>query len=197
MADQTRNLGINNVISLADDLIGILKSQRDVEALAHIFDSVAELQFSCGRDDSESLTCMEDVKQRIETCRQKIADQKETIEKDEVQHFQSELQCEIQKEQELRQELRKIMEQMDDLETVYIEERKKHLMCVKNEGSRAQSEISLYASVTKVIPAMADKSGISGYIVDRGKGKVGKFSFDPVKASAFEICNSLWRMGDI
>ncbi|XP_049932144.1 kinetochore protein SPC24 homolog isoform X3 [Nymphaea colorata] len=164
MADRTRKLGINDIISFADDLIGILKSRRDVEDLAHVFDSIAELQSSCSRDNFESSINMEDVKQKIDTCRQKIDGQKETIAEDELKHLQNKLESELQQEQELHQKLRKIMEQIDDFESkkVYIEERKKDLMSVNKEDSRAQSEISLYASVTHVIPDMADKTGISG-----------------------------------
>ncbi|XP_049932141.1 uncharacterized protein LOC116248466 isoform X1 [Nymphaea colorata] len=157
MADRTRKLGINDIISFADDLIGILKSRRDVEDLAHVFDSIAELQSSCSRDNFESSINMEDVKQKIDTCRQKIDGQKETIAEDELKHLQNKLESELQQEQELHQKLRKIMEQIDDFESkkVYIEERKKDLMSVNKEDSRAQTIFATILHTCALILALA------------------------------------------
>ncbi|KAL4021566.1 hypothetical protein IC575_020370 [Cucumis melo] len=58
----------------------------------------------------------------------------------------------------------------------------------------AQRKLSMYASVTDIIPNMDDQSKISGHIVDRNKRVVQKFEFDPTKISSFDTCNGLWNM---
>ncbi|KAJ4962564.1 hypothetical protein NE237_022503 [Protea cynaroides] len=75
-----------------------------------------------------------------------------------------------------------------------IEERKQILKKTEKEELRAQRELSMYASVTKIIPDLADQIQVCGHIVDRDKKMVEKFEFDPTKASSLEICNGLWKM---
>ncbi|KAG6754279.1 hypothetical protein POTOM_042302 [Populus tomentosa] len=70
--------------------------------------------------------------------------------------------------------------------------------------------LSMYASVTNIIPDLDDHSKISGrilyitidshgfpfvlYTVHRDNKAAEKFEFDPTKISSFEICQSTWEM---
>ncbi|TQD77823.1 hypothetical protein C1H46_036653 [Malus baccata] len=52
----------------------------------------------------------------------------------------------------------------------------------------------MYASVTNIIPNLEDQSRDMGYIVDSNKKIVQKFEFDPTKTTAFQTCDSVWKM---
>ncbi|CAK9319849.1 unnamed protein product [Citrullus colocynthis] len=65
---------------------------------------------------------------------------------------------------------------------------------LEQQGIWAQRKLSMYASVTDIIPNMDDQSKISGHIVDRNKRVVQEFEFDPTKMSSFDICNGIWNM---
>ncbi|KAJ6750381.1 hypothetical protein OIU85_000960 [Salix viminalis] len=51
----------------------------------------------------------------------------------------------------------------------------------EKEELRAQRMLSMYASVTNIIPDLDDHSKISGHIVHRDNKAVEKFEFDPDK----------------
>jgi hypothetical protein len=59
---------------------------------------------------------------------------------------------------------------------------------------RAEKKLSMYASVTNVIPDIDDPSKISGYMVDREKRLIEKFQFETNKMTAYETCNSIWSI---
>ncbi|XVF55041.1 hypothetical protein PTKIN_Ptkin06aG0004700 [Pterospermum kingtungense] len=54
--------------------------------------------------------------------------------------------------------------------------------------------LSMYASITNIIPDLEDQSRISGHIVDRDKMVVEKFEFDSTRMTAFDACDSIWKM---
>ncbi|XP_010093553.2 uncharacterized protein LOC21397145 isoform X2 [Morus notabilis] len=54
--------------------------------------------------------------------------------------------------------------------------------------------LSMFASVTDIIPDLYDPSKVSGHIVDREERVVKKFEFDPTQMSAFDVCDSIWTM---
>ncbi|KAJ6977883.1 hypothetical protein NC653_029698 [Populus alba x Populus x berolinensis] len=54
--------------------------------------------------------------------------------------------------------------------------------------------LSMYASVTNIIPDLDDHSKISGHTVYRDNKAAEKFEFVPTKISSFEICKSTWEM---
>ncbi|KAL3650659.1 hypothetical protein CASFOL_007062 [Castilleja foliolosa] len=55
-------------------------------------------------------------------------------------------------------------------------------------------KLSMYASVTNIIPYLDDSSKISGHIVTRDKKVVKKFEFDPSEVTSFDTCNDIWKM---
>ncbi|KAK2972105.1 hypothetical protein RJ640_010268, partial [Escallonia rubra] len=85
---------------------------------------------------------------------------------------------------------------INDLECrrVSVEERRKILNKLEQDELRAEMKLSMYASVSNVIPYLDDQSKISGHIVERDKKVVEKFEFDPMKMNAFDTCNSIWKM---
>ncbi|CAA2969910.1 Hypothetical predicted protein [Olea europaea subsp. europaea] len=89
-----------------------------------------------------------------------------------------------------------IVSGIDDLERQRdsIEERRKNLKKLEQDELRAQMKLSMFASVTNIIPNLDDPSKISGHIVDRDTKAVEKFEFDPTKLTAFETCNGIWKM---
>ncbi|CAI0474822.1 unnamed protein product [Linum tenue] len=64
------------------------------------------------------------------------------------------------------------------------------------EELRAQKKLSMYASVTNIIPDLDNRSTISGPvdIVDRDKRMVEKFELDPTESTPFETCESIWKL---
>ncbi|KAG8377064.1 hypothetical protein BUALT_Bualt09G0129300 [Buddleja alternifolia] len=80
------------------------------------------------------------------------------------------------------------------------------------DSLQKEMKLSMYASVTNIIPYLDDPSKISGLIrppapvngfsfnsnildiVEREKKVVEKFEFDPPKVTAFDTCNNIWKM---
>ncbi|KAK1398163.1 Kinetochore protein Spc24 [Heracleum sosnowskyi] len=90
-----------------------------------------------------------------------------------------------------------ITSDIDDLEhqRVSIEERRESLRKLEKQDLRAQMKLSMYASVTNVIPKLDEQqSAISGHIVEREKKVVQNFEFDPLKMSPYDTCNRMWKM---
>ncbi|PHU20216.1 hypothetical protein BC332_11367 [Capsicum chinense] len=81
-----------------------------------------------------------------------------------------------------------------DHQRASIEEQRKLLKKLEQDQLRAEMKLSLYASVTSIIPDSDDQSKISGHIVERDKKVVENFEFDPSKLTAFDICNNIWKM---
>ncbi|KAF7825501.1 kinetochore protein SPC24-like protein [Senna tora] len=54
--------------------------------------------------------------------------------------------------------------------------------------------LSMYASVTNIVPNLDDQSKISGYIVEKDKNAVEKFEFDSSKITALDVCNEIWKI---
>ncbi|KAG6603567.1 Kinetochore protein SPC24-like protein, partial [Cucurbita argyrosperma subsp. sororia] len=81
-----------------------------------------------------------------------------------------------------------------DRQRISVQERKQAMKKLEQQELRTQRKLSMYASVTDIIPNMDDQSKISGHIVDRNKRVVQEFEFDPTNISSFDICNGIWNM---
>ncbi|CAN8260015.1 unnamed protein product [Cochlearia groenlandica] len=75
-----------------------------------------------------------------------------------------------------------------------IDEQRQSVKRKEREDLRAEKKLSMYASVSKIIPDIDDPSKISGYIVDREKRVVEKFQFEANKVTAYETCNNIWSI---
>ncbi|CAA0843366.1 Unknown protein [Striga hermonthica] len=65
---------------------------------------------------------------------------------------------------------------------------------LEQDELRAQMKLSMYASVTNIIPYFNNLSKICGYIVARDKKVVEKFEFDQSEITSFDTCNDIWKM---
>ncbi|KAL5550759.1 hypothetical protein UlMin_000935, partial [Ulmus minor] len=88
-----------------------------------------------------------------------------------------------------------INDEIDDLEhkRISVQDQKQSLKKLEQDEIRAQSTLSMFASVTNIIPDLDDPSKVLGHIIDRDKKAVQKFEFDPTQMTAFDTCNTIWK----
>nr|DAD45940.1 TPA_asm: hypothetical protein HUJ06_004170 [Nelumbo nucifera] len=197
MGDFSGTIDVERLISYGDDLIEVFMNRRDVNNFALSLEGVKMLQSSCEADFSEVKNLLEEYRRKIDECKQRMDDAKsEVIADADIEFLQKELDEEIQKEHLLKEELRIVSDEIDDLEQqrVSIEERRQFVKKLEKDDLRAQKELSMYASVTKIIPDLDNQTKISGHIVDKHRKMVERFEFDPMNASTLETCNRLWKM---
>ncbi|XP_058101135.1 kinetochore protein SPC24 homolog [Magnolia sinica] len=201
MADLgTKTVDVQSLISYSDDLVSVLKNKKDINSLIHSLDGAKKLRSSCKADRSDLQIQIQDYQKKINACKQNIDEAKNEIGTNiELERLQNELEEELKEEQLLREELRIVRDEIDNLEhqRVSVEERKGNLKKVEKDALRQQKKLSMYASVTNIIPDLGDQSRISGQIVERDRKIVEKFEFDSAKTPPLEICNSLWKMMDL
>ncbi|XP_020110572.1 radixin-like isoform X1 [Ananas comosus] len=196
MANLGKRVDIQSLLALGDDLIGVLKSQKDGDALMQSCEGAKMLRSFSRSDAREIHVSSQEYQEKISACKEKIyKGESETIADAELDRVQKDLEEELQNECLLRQELRKISDELDDLDRqrASIEERREIIKKKKKDMLRAQDLLSMCASVTNIIPSLDDQDKISGYIVDKNKKKVEKFEFEQT-LSPYEVCNKLWKM---
>ncbi|KAK4759386.1 hypothetical protein SAY87_022517 [Trapa incisa] len=84
-----------------------------------------------------------------------------------------------------------------DHQQISIEEKRQTLKKLEQYEQRQQMTLSMYASVTNIIPKLEDDSKTAGYIVDRKKILIDKFEFNSSEVSGYEVCHKIWKMIDI
>ncbi|XXG60842.1 hypothetical protein AAC387_Pa04g2654 [Persea americana] len=182
MSDSSRKMDADRLLSFSDDLIQVLKNRKDINALMRSLDDAKKLRSSADAELSDLHDQLNSYQKRINACKQNIEEaETEVVADAELDRLQYEL------------------EEIVDLECqrVSVEERKGTLMKAEKDEMRQQKKLSMYASVTNIIPDLVDKTRISGQIVDRDKKMVEKFDFDPTKTSAVEISGTLWKLMDL
>lgn len=197
MDDFSSNSDIEEFISFADDLVELLKDPIDVQNLNQCLEHFKALQSSCDDDFSSVQSLIQDYEKKIQACRQKTEEAKaNTVADDEMEILEKELEEEVGKGHLLMEEIRLVTNEINELERqrISVQERKQAMKKLEQQGIWAQRKLSMYASVTDIIPNMDDQSKISGHIVDRNKRVVQEFEFDPTKMSSFDICNGIWNM---
>ncbi|KAF5750789.1 hypothetical protein HS088_TW03G01129 [Tripterygium wilfordii] len=197
MGDLSRKIDVDKLISYSDDLVAVLKDERDMKTLTQCLEQSKSLQSSFFADFNEIQSSIEDYQRKIDACKEKTEKAKSEVAADsDFDLLQKELEEELQKERELMEELRVISNEINDLEhqRVSFEERKQNIKKLEQDELRAQRKLSMYASVTNTIPNLNDDSKISGHIVDRDKRVVEKFEFDPTKMSGFDTCQTIWKV---
>jgi len=155
------------------------------------------LQSQCNADYNDVQRSLQEYHKKIDLCKKKIdAAKSEVVADEEIDLLKKELEEEIQRESFLKEELRVISNDINLLERqrISIEERRQILKKLEQDDTRAQMKLSMYASITNIIPNLNDQSAISGHIVDRDKKVVEKFEFDPMNVSDFDTCNNIWKM---
>jgi len=194
-----QNINTDEVLSLTDDLIRVIDSAKDGTALTETQEEVSRFQSAVDEDWSQVQILLKEIQENVLACERKVkAAEEEGVDDEKLEAVRRELKEELQNEQILNRELRKIEDEMNRLEVqrVNIENHKKVLKDAITEDIRARSTISLYASITKIIPDLNEKERVKGYIVDRDRSKMERFEFDQTTMSNAEICNRLWNMGD-
>ncbi|OIW07408.1 hypothetical protein TanjilG_19249 [Lupinus angustifolius] len=88
-----------------------------------------------------------------------------------------------------------ISNEFNDLEKqwVCVQQQKKTSLKIEKDKQRAQMMLSMYASVTNIVPNLDDQSKISGYIVEKDKKSVEKFEYDNLKIPTLDVCNDIWN----
>ncbi|XP_065854047.1 kinetochore protein SPC24 homolog [Euphorbia lathyris] len=190
-------IDVDKLLSFSDDLVSVLKEKRDMNILNQSLHQFKALRLSCDAGYNDSRSLLEDYQKKIDECKQKAEKAKlEVSADDELDPLQKELEQEREKEFLLMEELRVINSEINDLERrrILVEEQKQSLKKHEQEELREQRKLSMYASVTTIIPNLDEYSKISGHIVDRNKRKVEKFEFDPTNMTTFDTCQSIWKM---
>nr|GMC51608.1 kinetochore protein SPC24 homolog [Ipomoea batatas] len=197
MGDGLKNFDVEKLMLWSNDLVEVLKDGEDVDSLKQLLEQSNSLQSRCNTDSNDTQRSIEDYEKKVDMCKRKILEAKlEASTVAEIESLQKDLEEEFQRESLLRVELRVIAEEMNDLERrrFSIGEQWKSLKQLERDDSRAERKLSLFASVTNIIPSLDDQSKISGYIVQRDKNVVEDFDFDPKGMSEFETCNCIWNM---
>ncbi|XP_023518318.1 uncharacterized protein LOC111781837 [Cucurbita pepo subsp. pepo] len=197
MGDFSGKMNIEDLLSYGDDLVALLKDQNDVQTLNQCLQQFNALQSSCHDDSRNVHSSVQDYEKKIEECRVKTEEAKaRTVADDEMDILEKEIEEEVREEHLLMEEIRLVTNQINELDRqrISVQERKQATKKLEQQELRAQRKLSMYASVTDIIPNMDDHSKISGHIVDRNKRVVQKFELDPTKMSSFDICNDIWNM---
>ncbi|KAH1123434.1 hypothetical protein J1N35_006594 [Gossypium stocksii] len=197
MGESTRMIDVEKLMSYSDDLVEVLKDKRDINNLTQCFQHFNDLRSHCDADSNEVHRLLREYEEKIEACKKKTEQAKlEVADGAEMEYLQKEYQEELEKERGLEEELRAVSNEIIELERqrVSIEERKKNLRKYEQDKLKEQRKLSMYASITNIIPDLEDQSRISGHIVDRDKKVIKKFEFDTSKMTAFDACDSLWKM---
>ncbi|XP_068342218.1 kinetochore protein SPC24 homolog [Pyrus communis] len=189
--------GISKLISYSDDLVKVLKDERDINNLAQCLQHREALLSSCDSDFNELQNSLRDYQIKTDECKQKTeAAKSEVVADEELDRLQREFDVDAEIESLLTEELRVIGNEISDLERqrIDVQEKKRNLKRREQDEFREQRKLSMYASVTNIIPNLEDQSRDMGYIVDSNKKIVQKFEFDPTKTTAFQTCDSVWKM---
>ncbi|KAI3886620.1 hypothetical protein MKX03_031141 [Papaver bracteatum] len=175
MVETATKIGVSSLMSYCDDLVKVLQNKKDINNLMQCTDSVKLLRSSCDGDFSEVQNSLEGVPDELwlETLVVLVTD---------ILLFSI---------------YTIVSDKINDLEQqrVSIVEREQNLKKADKDEFREQRKLSMYASVTNVIPNMDTGTKISGHIVEREKRTVEMFEFETTdSSSSIEICNSLWKM---
>ena len=197
MVDGSRDVDVEKLISFSKDLVQFLKDDKDVGFLKQCLEQSNAVQLQCLSEYQTLRSSIQDYEAKINMCNQRIAEaQSEAAGDAEIDTLQKEREQKLQIEQLLREELRVITDEIDDLDhqRASIEEQRQSLKKLEQDQLRAEMKLSLYASVTSIIPDLYDQSKISGHIVERDNKVLENFELDPSKLTAFDTSNSIWKM---
>ncbi|KAL3569777.1 hypothetical protein D5086_029667 [Populus alba] len=135
MGDFSGKIDVEKLISFSDDLVAVLKDQKDINNLTHCLQQSQSLKSSCDAEFNDSKTLIEGIGSGA-----------------------SKRSCSYGGAQIM------INNEISDLECqrVSFEERKRNMKKNEKDELRAQRMLSMYASVTNIIPDLDDHSKISG-----------------------------------
>lgn len=194
--DAGSRVDVANLLSLGEDLVGVLLGSKDGEAIARACDGARMLRSACRSESGDLELQVKEYQGKINSCKENLDKAKaETVTDEELNTLQNEMEEKLQGEQQLRQDLRAVSDELDNLDRqrTSIEERKDAVKKKEKDMLKAQSMLSMCVSVTNIMPNFEDQEKISGYIVDKNMKKLDKFEFEKT-LSPVEICDKLWKM---
>ncbi|XP_021826518.1 uncharacterized protein LOC110767316 [Prunus avium] len=198
MGEASGKIDLEKLILYSDDLVGFLKDKKDLNNLEHSLQHSKALRSSCDADFNEVQNLLRDYEKKIDECKQKTeVAYSEVVADEEIDLLQRELDGVIETESLFMEELRVVTDEINDLEHQRIAHQEKRRISKrhKQDEFRKLRELSMHASVTNIIPKrLEDQSSVLGSIVDRDTKTHQKFEFDLTKMTAFETCNSIWKM---
>ncbi|WOG96071.1 hypothetical protein DCAR_0415401 [Daucus carota subsp. sativus] len=192
MGEASGILEKERALTHSGDLIDCLRNESDSILWKQCLEQFKLLESKSDADFEFSESSVQEYQEKIDSCKQKTDAAKfEVVADSEFEMLQKELAEELWRESFLV-----ITADIDDLENqrVSVEERRQSWRKLDKHYFRAQMKLSMYASVTNVIPKLNEPSTISGYIVEREKKIVENFEFDPVKMTPYGTCTSIWKM---
>ncbi|TKY65782.1 1,4-alpha-glucan-branching enzyme 1, chloroplastic/amyloplastic [Spatholobus suberectus] len=166
MAEPSRNFEVEKLISYSDDLVKVLQDPRDLNNASYCRQQ--NLSSTCASDLNEVHSLLQDYQQKIDACKQKIEEARlETAADADLELLQRELEEEREKEHLFKEEFRAISDEFNDVEQQWIsvQEQKKTLQQIEKNKLRTQMILSMYASVTNIVPNLDEQSKISGCIL--------------------------------
>ncbi|KAI4311486.1 hypothetical protein MLD38_036378 [Melastoma candidum] len=188
-------IDLDQLFSYCDDLVSVLRDDKDVAGLSDLRGSDSLRASSLAGLDRLS-SSIQDLQRKIESCEEKTeVARAEVVADSAIDMLPKELDEVLRNEKMPIEESRVIANEIKDLDQqrASIEDQERALKRLEKQELREQMMLSMYASVTTVIPNLTDDSNVSGYIVDRKKNVVERFQFDPASPDA---CESIWRMID-
>ncbi|XP_008243114.1 PREDICTED: uncharacterized protein LOC103341380 [Prunus mume] len=198
MGEASGKIDLEKLILYSDDLVGFLKDKKDLNNLEHSLQHSKALRSSCDADFNEVQNLLQDYEKKIDACKQKTeVAYSEVVVDEEIDLLQRELDGVIETESLFMEELRVVTDEINDLEHQRIAHQEKRRISKrhKQDEFRKLRELSMHASVTNIIPTrLEDQSSVLGSIVDSDTKTHQKFEFDLTKMTAFETCNSIWKM---
>ncbi|KAK9060938.1 hypothetical protein SSX86_018118 [Deinandra increscens subsp. villosa] len=75
-----------------------------------------------------------------------------------------------------------------------IEEKMQGLKKLEQYEMNLQAKLSMYASVSSIIPDLNEQFKISGHIVYKEKNIVEKLELNSRVMTDFDTCNAIWKM---
>ncbi|KAG7581255.1 hypothetical protein ISN44_As08g009670 [Arabidopsis suecica] len=168
MGNASENFDIEDLMSYGDDLINLLDVRNGFDVISQSFEQFQALNFACDEDFNQIQGSIEDCKKKLDVCKKKTEEAySDVAAEDEIERLQKELDEEMERECKLKDELRVVTDELKDLnaQLISIDEHKQSTKRKERDGLRAEKKLSMYASVTKVIPDIDGPSKISGCIL--------------------------------
>ncbi|CAL5192360.1 unnamed protein product [Lathyrus oleraceus] len=192
------NMDPNQLISLSKDVVRVLEdpNDRDLNVFSECLQRTFPISSTCDSDLNETASSFQGYQNKIDSHKQKIEDARsKTVADAELELLQRELDEELEKERLFKEEFRAISNEFNDLEQqqISIKEQKKKLLKLEQEKQKEGMLLSMYASVTGIVPNSDNQSKVSGLIIEKGKKAVEKFEYDTSQMTILEVCNDIWK----
>ncbi|KAJ1701279.1 hypothetical protein LUZ63_001058 [Rhynchospora breviuscula] len=194
MAEQGKKVDVDKLLLLADDMVKVLNTNKEGDALVQTCDSAITIMSSFLSSSHDVHASIEDCQKKVDACKRNVEKVKsESVPDDELVRIQMVLEEMNKVEESLLQELRGVTAELEELDhqRISLEEKKNNISQKEKNVAKSKKVLSMCSSVTNVVPNLYDQDKISGYILDKNKKRVETFEFESADSDA---CNKLWKM---